>query len=161
MYSLLEDKLDLKLKISFPKPYNDLSLSKKNKRSVNEFYNFCKKFFSLWDKYLERITPLIWEFNSQRSSLTLKQMYAEIIAEQYEKYFQDLKDLQVPKLMDNSYKLFLNSLKYKREFYDLYSNDTENKNLDKIKNESILVEEQFWLDVYRKNTEFEGQLSSL
>jgi hypothetical protein len=160
MYTLLENQMDLKWKtrISYLKLSNNTDLSKKNRKNIKNFYDFCKKFFSLWDKYLERISPLISEFNNKKSSLDFKQIYAEIIAEQYEKYFNDLTNLEVPRFMDNSFKLFLNSIKYKREFFYLYSNDSENRNLDKIKSESSLVEEQFWLDIYRKNIEIEGYL---
>ncbi len=35
--------------------------------------------------------------------------------------------------MDKTFNLFLNSTKYKRIFYSLYSTDPKNKNLDNIK----------------------------
>ncbi|MHB1347226.1 MAG: hypothetical protein ACYCXK_07025 [Candidatus Humimicrobiaceae bacterium] len=163
MGTLLEDQLDLKLKtrISGLTATETEFNSKREKENIRNFYNFCKKFFSLWDRYLERISPLLSEFNHKASSPDFKQVYAEIISEQYEKFFKDLANLEIPRQMSGSFKLFLDSIKYKREFYDLYSNDPENKRLDNIKNESILVEEQFWLDIYRKNSEIESHFHDL
>jgi len=157
MHALLENQLNLKLgtRISYLKLSNNTILKKENKEYIKNFHDFCKMFFSLWNKYLEGMSPLISQFNSKKSSISFKKIYADIIAEQYGKYLNDLTNLEVPIFMDKLFNLFLNSIKYKRIFFNLYSTDPNNKNLDNIKNEANLVEEQFWLDIYRKNSEIE------
>ncbi len=163
MDTLLENQKDLKGKarISYFKLSKNADLSKQNDKNIKNFYDFCKKFLSLRDKYLESIGSMSSEFNSKESSLGFKQICAEITGEQYGKYLNDLINLEVPTFMDKTFNLFLNSIKYKRIFFNLYSTDPKNKNLDNIKNESSLAEQQFWLDIYRKNTELEGHLNSL
>ena len=157
MHAILENQLNLKLgtKISYLKLSNNTILKKENKEYIKNFHDFCKMFFSLWDKYLEGMSPLILQFNSKKSSISFKKIYADIIAEQYGKYLNDLTNLEVPIFMDKLFNIFLNSIKYKRIFFNLYSTDPNNKNLDNIKNEANLVEEQFWLEIYRKNSEIE------
>lgn len=157
MHALLENQLNLKLgtRISYLKLSNNTILKKENKEYIKNFHDFCKMFFSLLDKYLEGMSPLISQFNSKKSSISFKKIYADIIAEQYGKYLNDLTNLEVPIFMDKLFNLFLNSIKYKRIFFNLYSTDPNNKNLDNIKNEANLVEEQFWLEIYRKNSEIE------
>jgi len=155
MHTLLENNPDLKLKAI--KSYNDTILSKEDEDAIRYFHDFCKIFLSLWDKHLERISPFIWEFNNKKISISLKKILADIIEEQYGKFLNDLTNLKVPIFIDKLFNLFLNSIKYKRIFFNIYSADN-NKNLDNIKNESNLAEEQFWLDIYRKNSEIEWQL---
>ena len=53
----------------------------------------------------------------------------------------------------------MGSIKYKKEFFYIFFNDPSNRDLDNIKNESIFMEEQFWLDIYRKNLEIESYFS--
>ena len=159
MQALLENQLDLKLRtrVIYLKSENTI-LNKENKENIKSFYDFCKKFFSLWEKYLERISPLISEFKNKQSSIGSKQIFADIIAEQYGKYLNDLTNLKVQSFLDKAFNLFLNSIKYKRIFFNLYCTNPNNKELDNIKNESKLNEEQFWLEIYRKNLEIEDQL---
>ncbi len=157
MRILLENNPDLKLKTV--KSYKNNILSNEDGENIRYFHDFCKMFLSLWDKYLERISPFIWEFNNKRSSINFKKLFADIIEEQYGKYLKDLINLNVPIFLDKSFNLFLNSIKYKRIFFNIYSTDPNNKNLENIKNESNLAEEQFWLDIYRKNSEIGWQLN--
>jgi hypothetical protein len=157
MRALLENNPDLKLKAI--NSYNNTILGKEDGENIGYFHDFCKMFLYLWDRHLEIISPFIWEFNNKRSSISFKRLFADIIEEQYREYLNDLINLNVPIFLDKSFNLFLNSVKYKRIFFNIYSADPNNKNLDDIKNESNFAEEQFWLDIYRKNSEIEWHLN--
>ena len=121
MHALLENQLNLKLgtRISYLKLSDNTILKKENKEYIKNFHDFCKMFFSLLDKYLEGMSSLISQFNSKKSSISFKKIYADIIAEQYGKYLNDLTNLEVPIFMDKLFNLFLNSIKYKRIFFNL------------------------------------------
>ena len=115
-------------------------------------------FFSLWDKYLERISPLILQFNSKKTGLYFKEIYAEMIAKQYGKYLNDLAKLEIPLFINESFNLFFNSIKYKSIFFNLYAADPDNKELGYIQDESEILEEKFWIDIYKENAEIENYL---
>jgi hypothetical protein len=157
MRAILENNSDLELKAI--KSYSNTILSKEDEEDIRYFHDFCIMFLSQWDEYLERISPFILEFNSKRSSISFKRLLADIIEEQYREYLNDLTNLDVPIFLDKSFNLFLNSIKYKKIFFSIYFADPNNKYLDNIKNESNLAEEQFWLDIYRKNAEIEWKLN--
>ena len=125
-------------------------LNKEDKDNIKKFNDFLRMFFSLWDKYLERISPLILQFNSKKTSIYFKEIYAEMIAEQYGKYLNDLAKLEVPLFINKSFNLFFNSIKYKSIFFNLYAADPYNKDLDCIQDESKILEEKFWLDTYKE-----------
>jgi len=98
------------------------------------------------------------QFNSKKTSLSFKQIYAEIISDKYNNYINELANLKVPGFMDKTFNMFLNSVKYKSIYFNLYSAEHDNKSLGNIRNEAILLEEQFWLDIYRRNSKIKEQL---
>jgi hypothetical protein len=161
MHILLENRYDLELRtrVSYLKKENIILSKEKNKENTKNFYDFCKLFFSLWDKYFEKISLLNYQFNSEKTNLYFKIIYAEMIAEQYGKYLNDLVNLEIPCFIDKSFNQFLNSIKFKRIFFNLYSADPDNKDLDNIKDESDSLEEQFWVGVYKENSEIERQVN--
>jgi hypothetical protein len=161
MYALLQNQVDLmfRTRISNLKlPDNDF-LNEEDKDNIKKFNDFLRMFFSLWDKYLERISPLILQFNSKKTSVYFKEIYAEMIAEQYGKYLNDLAKLEVPLFINKSFNLFFNSIKYKSIFFNLYSVNPDNKDLGDMQGKSEFLEEKFWNDIYKEDAEIESYLS--
>jgi hypothetical protein len=158
MHALLQNQADLmfRVRISNLKLHENVFLNDEDKDNIRNFNDFLSKFFSLWDKYLERISPLILQFNSKKTSIYFKEIYAEMIAEQYGKYLNDLAELEVPFFLNETFNLFFNSIKYKSIFFNLYAADPDNKDLGYIQDESEILEEKFWLDVYKENAEIES-----
>ena len=160
MHDLLQNQADLMFRariLNLKLLENDF-LNEEDKDNIRNFNDFLRMFFSLWDKYLERIGPLILQFNSKKTSIYFKEIYAEMIAEQYGKYLNDLAKLEVPFFINESFNQFFNSIKYKSIFFNLYAADPYNKDLGYIQNESEVLEEKFWLDLYKENEEIESYL---
>ena len=152
--NLLENQINLKMeiRISYLKLREGLESDRKDKEKIMDFYHFCEDFFNIWGRYLERLSPLINEFNKAGNKEDLKQIYAEILSEQYEKYLKSLKSLEVPAFLSESFEFLLDSVYEKQKYFKFYSNNLIEQ---EIKARSDLEEREyrFWLDLNEKNTQ--------
>ena len=159
--NLLENQINLKMEIqiSYLKLREGLESDKKDTENemIMDFYYFCEDFFKTWGRYLDRLSPLVNEFNKSGNTEDLKQIYAEILSEQYEKYLQSLQDLKVPAFLSESFEFLLDSVYEKQKYFKFYSNNFKDKEINKIDSDFDEKEYKFWLDLHGKNT----QLGSL
>jgi hypothetical protein len=152
--NLLKNQINLKMEIqiSYLKLREGLESDKKDTENekIMDFYYFCEDFFNIWGRYLDRLSPLINEFNKVGNTEDLKHIYAEILSEQYEKYLQSLQNLKVPAFLKESFEVFLDSVYEKQKYFKFYGNNFIDQ---EIKESSDLEEKEysFWLDLYEKN----------
>lgn len=117
---------------------------------------FRSSFNCIWrGRYLKRLSPLRNEFYGESYNGYFKQIFAEILSEQYEKYLHTLQKIKVPVFLNKSFKMLLDSVSKKYKYFKFYSDgfsDSENK----IICYSNELEYRFWLDIYEKNMQIKS-----
>ncbi|MDZ7838807.1 MAG: hypothetical protein U5N58_13225 [Actinomycetota bacterium] len=113
-----------------------------NKDSANEFYEFCDKFFYVWDRYLKRILPLLEDFNQKENT---RHIYAGALYGQYDKYTEELENMYIPRFLSSSFQQFQDSIYIRKEYFRLNSS---NKLLPIVENFSSESEYNFWQQLY-------------
>jgi len=149
--NILANHINLKIetKISYLRLHKGLELYSKDNENIMDFYLFCENFFNIWERYLDRLFPLINEFNREGHTEDFKQIYLEILSEQYEKYLQSLQNLKVPIFLKESFELYLDFVNEKQKYFEFYNNNFIVKE-NKIENNYDEQEYKFWLDLYEK-----------
>ncbi|MGM0364996.1 MAG: hypothetical protein ACQEP5_00500 [Actinomycetota bacterium] len=117
-------------------------------RAAGDFYRFCNDFFSVWERYLNRISPLVDEFNRRENA---RPDYAEILGKQYEQYLQSLKSLKVPASVSGPFRVFLEWVYAKKNYFNSYSD----RAIGRIEY-SDGQEYRFWQKLHEKNMEIGG-----
>jgi hypothetical protein len=150
--NLLENQINLKMeiRISYLKLREGLESDNKDIEKIMDFYYFCEDFFNIWRRYLDRLSPLINEFNRAGNTEDLKQIYAEILSEQYEKYLQSLQNLKAPAFLTETFEIFLDSVYEKQKYFKFYSNNFIDQEM-KTRSDLEEKEYRFWLDLHEKN----------
>lgn len=157
--NLLANHINLKMetKISYLRLHKGLGSDGKDIEKIMDFYLFCENFFNIWERYFDRLSPLINEFNKEGHTDDFKQIYAGILSEQYGKYLQSLQNLKVPIFLNESFELFLNFINEKQKYFKFYNNNFIVKE-NKIESDYDEREYKFWLDLYEKNVQIESLL---
>jgi len=158
--NLLANQVNLKMeiKISYFKLREGLESDGKDNEKIMDFYHFCEGFFNIWGRYLDRLSPLINEFNRAGNTEDFKQIFAEILSEQYEKYLQSLQNLKAPAFLNESFEFLLDSVYEKQKYFKFYNNNFIDKEINKIENDFDGREYKFWLDLYEKNVQIKSLL---
>lgn len=157
--NILANHINLKMetKISYLRLHKGLQLYSKDNGNIMDFYLFCENFFNIWERYFDRLSPLINEFNREGRTEDFKQIYSEILSEQYEKYLQSLQNLKVPIFLNESFELYLDFVNEKQKYFKFYNNNFIVKE-NKIESDYDEREYKFWLDLYEKNVQIESLL---
>lgn len=156
--NLLSTQVNLRMEIRISYLMFRLGLEPccKDNKKIADFYNFCENFFYIWERHLNRISPLVNEFNMVESTKDSKKIYAEIISEQYRKYLQSLQKMEVPVYLKESFKLLLDYVNEKQKYFMFHSDNSIYEETNKIENEDDEREYKLWYDLSEKNKQIEN-----
>jgi hypothetical protein len=140
----------LKLKMEIKASYLAWSLGTNRtgrNRKMADFYQFCNNYFCIWERYLERIPPLLEEFGEKEG---IRAIHADILCNQYKKYLDSLRGLRIPANLGQAFKILLDSTSAKKNYFCSYSTGYSHDIGYPDKQEY-----QFWLELYNKSMEIE------
>ncbi len=120
-------------------------------RQVTDFYRFCNNFCTVWERYFNRIFPLVNEFKKEGST---RKGYAEILSTQYTNYLESLNSLEVPAFMALHFNLFLDSVSARLGYFSSYSGGMAHE----MVNFPDEQEYRFWFRLYTENKKIGGWL---
>jgi len=125
---------------------------------LKEFYDFSKKFFSIWNNHIEATTQFLEKFNDKNTTLDDKIIYSRILYEKYEKFNEDLKQITSPFEASNAYQYALNAISKRILFFKEFEKGTGMYELIEIENEAYLYETLFWEEMDKIYNYFDEML---
>jgi len=100
--------IELKIQMQASQLVWDLGLMSEGPQlEISNFYQFYKSFSRIWERYHNRISPLLSDFNYKSN---IRHIYAEIIAAQYSKYLESLEQLEVPPNLISAFNRYRQSI---------------------------------------------------
>jgi len=123
------------------------------KERVEEFDEYSIACREISDRYADTINNLTDKFNNEKDNLDKKATYAELISEEYEKWFSDYSKISAPSFIKDAYnyrleylsksklslKKFADRINYKR--YD------EPDDWEEFQSETTLLDTKYWNEV--------------
>jgi hypothetical protein len=128
---------------------------------LKEFYEFSKKFFSIWNGHIESTTELLGKFNDKNTTLDDKIIYSRVLYEKYEKFDEDLKQITPPSEASNAYRYALNAISKRILFFKEFEKGTGMYELIEIENEAYLYETLFWEEMDKIYTNFDEMITKM
>ena len=125
---------------------------------LKEFYDFSKKFFTIWNDHIESTTQLLEKFNDKNTTLDDKIIYSRILYEKYEKFDEDLKQIIPPIEAHTAYQYAQNAISKRILFFKEFEKGTGMYELIEIENEAYLYETLFWEEMDKIYTHFDEMI---
>lgn len=128
---------------------------------LREFYEFSKKFFSVWNDHIEKTSHILEKFNNKNTTLDNKIIYSRILFEKYEEFNFNLEQLTPPPEASKAYQYALNAVSRRILFFEEFGKGTSMYKLIEIENAAYLYETLFWEEINRLYDYFDEMLDKL
>lgn len=144
----------------------NLERSKDFNKRLSTFFNYLSDNIKIEDKYNDDVNDLTEKFNKtvEISSLEKKKTYAELLAEKYTNYIDDLNKLSVPSFCSNIHSYFLEYLTKQKLYYvrfNLVDDMDDIEELEELKVDADLANNKWSREVDRVYSEFNKEAKEL
>jgi len=150
-------KVDL---VSYSKIENDkVNQEEQFEIQLRDFYNFSKKFFPILNGHVDGISQLLEKFNDQNTTFNDKIICSWMLCEKYERFSDDLKQIDPPEEALKAYQLILSAISKRILFFKEFEKGTNIDSLIEIEKEAYYYEENFWEEIDKIYDHYLGKIS--
>jgi hypothetical protein len=126
---------------------------------LKEFYDFSQKFFQILNEHIEDITLLLEKFNNKNTNLDDKIICSRMLHEKYEKFSDDLKQINPPDEASKAYQFILNAISKRILFFEGFEKGTSIDTLIEIEKEAYYYEMLFWEEIDKIYDHYLGEIN--
>ena len=138
---------------------NEINPEEQFEIQLKEFYNFSQKFFPILNDQIEDITLLLEKFNNENTALDDKIIYSRMLREKYEKFSDDLKQINPPEVASKAYQFILNAISKRILFFKEFEKGTSIDTLIEIEKEAYYYEVLFWEEIDKIYNNYLGEIN--